>query len=120
MSKKWTVQQLASFARRYPGITGIHSLAQSEETSVEDALRLLEKAVEQQLQGITYNSLPTKCRILRAALESFPEDKCVALARRMLGIIAMPGNPMRWERVQAQFTQLASQYMTESAVQVTQ
>jgi hypothetical protein len=81
----WSANQLDKFARRYPGLGGIHYLSRAAPTTLGEALSLLRNATLKMEEGISYDSVPVKARILRAALENFAESKHWWFARRLFG-----------------------------------
>lgn len=81
----WSANQLDKFALRYRSLGGIHYLSRSAPTTLDEALALLRNATLKMEEGISYDSVPVKARILRAALENFAESKHWWFARRLFG-----------------------------------
>ncbi|HYP67102.1 MAG TPA: DUF1801 domain-containing protein [Thiobacillaceae bacterium] len=105
-NRKWTPSELSSFSTLHPSLNGIESLCQAQETSLEDARALLERAAQMQKRGITYNNLKTKCRVLRAVLENFAEPDAIRFAERLFGHKGHPTWGVYWDNAAERFEQL--------------
>jgi len=111
MSQRLTPAQLSSFAKRHSWLDGIETLCLAEYTSLEEARALLQAAVQRQEREITYNSLPTKSRVMRAVLENFPEPDARSFASALFGLKSFPWR-VDWLSVAHRFEKLTSQLKT--------
>lgn len=112
MSQRWTSTQLNDFATHYSFLDGIAMLCRAEDTSLEEAKALLRDAVQHQERGITYNSLPIKCRVLKAALENFSQTDAISVAHLLFRSKKFPWPAVDWRSVAHYFEQLTSRGQT--------
>jgi uncharacterized protein YdhG (YjbR/CyaY superfamily) len=88
---------------------------------LEDARALLKHAAQMQKDGITYNNLKTKCRVLRAVLENYAEPDAVnfdavRFAERLLGHREHPRWGMHWDDAAEQFEQLIRKWRRSDTI----